>query len=875
SVDPAAPARGVGRRPASCSLSLGWPRTEGPYNMADLERHLEKAEKYASKGKFDAALQEYKAAYQLAPKDLNLLQTIADLSVRAGKSDQALAHYGQLFDKYAEKMDAARGVPLFRKSLQGAPQPPGRYLKLGILLRRSRKSDEAAEAFRSAFDLFRQAGQTEGVLEAVQRLAELEPENPDTQVLFAEEANKAGKADLASKAFLRAGQLLHPENPDRALELLTRAYELTPERSTALSLARAHADKGNQKQAAELLMPLYAESEQDPAVLDSLSTALLAENRLQEAEEVIEAFYQAQPDTYEKLFVLADRYCQAGQPERTVGVMQRVKERLVAAKREKAFLERLEKLYKDNQSSLPLAEFAAATFNEMNQESRYGDVLDTLFNLYFQAGQFDRAADALERLIDIDPYDFNNSKRLEQIKDKVDAARFRSVSSRITAGATVSGQAAVFSPTEEKLEAAPVTDPQQRAALLEDYVVQAEIFLQYSLKAKAIEKLQKIFEMFPGEESRNERLYNLFQQAQYFPEGFGSPPQPGGAPAAPATAPGPAPSSADNVSDLAKIAEISHAIYRQSAAKSVLHTAVSELGKYLQASRCLGTLGRPGRPPSTAVEWCAPGVPQSPGTTVVKLLNLLGQRELDPENGTVLDLNLTPELKQAGAQSVLAMPLIDKEKQEPVGLIILSQADRPRQWKPNQVYLLRAVADQAETAISHGKLRSLMKSLSVADDATGLLGRSSYLDCLVSEVTRAKAQGTPLVVALLEIDKGSALLRQVGEASMQKFMQQAGETVLSSVRQNDLAIRYTATSLAVLLSDTTAQKCQPLLEKLRKKLSALKLPGGKDSLTFSAGVSEAAVRPDYDPLDIVTDVINRAEFSLEEARKKGSAVVVR
>ena len=101
------------------------------------------------------------------------------------------------------------------------------------------------------------------------------------------------------------------------------------------------------------------------------------------------------------------------------------------------------------------------------------------------------------------------------------------------------------------------------------------------------------------------------------------------------------------------------------------------------------------------------------------------------------------------------------------------------------------------------------------------------------------------------------------------------ETVLAAVRQNDLAIRYSATSLAVVLGDTTAQKVQPVVEKLRKQLAALKLPDGKDSLTFSAGVSEAAVRPDYDPLDIVTDVINRAELSLEDARKKGNAVVIR
>jgi diguanylate cyclase (GGDEF)-like protein len=228
-----------------------------------------------------------------------------------------------------------------------------------------------------------------------------------------------------------------------------------------------------------------------------------------------------------------------------------------------------------------------------------------------------------------------------------------------------------------------------------------------------------------------------------------------------------------------------------------------------------------------------------------------------------------------GAQAVLAMPLIDKESHEPEGLIALSQADRPRNWKPNEVYLLKAVTDQVVTAIANIKLRTLMKRLSVSEDAGGLLPRGSYLDCLVNEAKRARTQGTPLVVALLELDKGPALVRQLGDATLHTFMQQAGDAVLGSVRQTDIAFRYTSTSLAVLLGDTTVEKARPAVDKLRTKLSALKLPGGKDSATFSAGVSEAAIRPDYDPVDIVTDLINRAEFSLEEARQKGNAVVVR
>lgn len=843
--------------------------------MASLEKHLEKAEKHASKGKFDAAVEEYKAAYQLAPQNLDLLRAIADLTVRAGKADAAVPFYTELFDKYAEKMDAARAVPIFRKSLQPVPQPPERWIRLGQLLQRSRKNEEAAEAYRTALDLFRQLGNHGGVLDAAQRVADLEPDNPEIHVLLGEEASKAGKPALAGKSFLLAGQLLRAENPARALELLSRAHELTPDRSTALSLAQLQVDRGHYKPAAALLKPLYSESEQDPAVLDLLGTALLAENRLQEAEEVLAAFSQNQAGGYEKLFLLSGAYFKAGQPERAVAVLQGVKERLLAAKREKVFLEQLEKLYHGNRDSLPLAELVAATFNELNQETRYGEVLDSLFTLYCQGRQFDRATDALERLIDIDPYDFNNAKRLERLKNKIDLGRFRAVASRVSAGTTVGGQATAYAPREEKVDAATAGDPQQKAALLEDLVVQAEIFLQYSLKAKAIEKLQKIYQMFPGEEMRNERLHKLFETAQYFPPGFGQSASAAASPAQGGAAASLATPSAGTVSDLAKISEITHAIYRQGTTKNVLYAAVSELAKYLRTSRALGALGRPGTPPTTAVEFCAPGVPQSPGSAVVKLLQVVGQSPLDPENGAVFDPRLTPELAQAGCQSALAMPLIDKENQESVGLIVLSQADQPRQWRPNEVYLLRAVADQAETAISHTKLRSLMKTLSVADTVTGLLGRSSYLDCMVSEVTRAKAQGTPLVVALLELDKGSAFLRQVGEAPLQTFMQQAGETILGSIRQNDLAIRYTATALAVVLGDTTAEKCRPTIEKLRKQLSALQLPGGKDSLTFSAGVSEATIRPDFDPLDIVTDVINRVEFSLEEARKKENTVVVR
>ena len=45
-------------------------------------------------------------------------------------------------------------------------------------------------------------------------------------------------------------------------------------------------------------------------------------------------------------------------------------------------------------------------------------------------------------------------------------------------------------------------------------------------------------------------------------------------------------------------------------------------------------------------------------------------------------------------------------------------------------------------------------------------------------------------------------------------------------------------------------------------------------MTLSASVVEAVARPDFDAEDIVTELINRADAGLEEARQRGGNSVV-
>src|SRR4030095_4686787 len=220
-----------------------------------------------------------------------------------------------------------------------------------------------------------------------------------------------------------------------------------------------------------------------------------------------------------------------------------------------------------------LLEFWAALYNELNRESKYFEIMIKLFDAYLERKEVRKACDALERLVDIDAYDYRNQERLEKLKGKADDTFLKRIASRLQKpGTRVSPADTVpqAGPASSREPAHPVTEEGQRMQALEDLIVQTEIFLQYSLQSKAIDRLQKIAEMFPGEEEKTSRLKNLYQSANWWPKG--SPPKKT-EPARPGTAAppeaGPANAgktgafTADTLRDLSRISEINQKIFRQ------------------------------------------------------------------------------------------------------------------------------------------------------------------------------------------------------------------------------------------------------------------------------------------------------------------------
>ncbi len=420
-------------------------------------------------------------------------------------------------------------------------------------------------------------------------------------------------------------------------------------------------------------------------------------------------------------------------------------------------------------------------------------------------------------------------------------------------------------------------------------MLQAEIFLQYSMRSKALERLERIAKLFPREEEKNEKLHLLYANAGFIPKYTDAPPPPTiptptgmtGAFAVPrTTAAIPTPSVAaaqvmsneNAVDNFARVTEITRNIYRQGNVKSVLFTCVNDVGRHWGASRCVAGLCTPGKPPSAALEYCGTGMKQSEVMALVKLINTLQAKLVTEGVVAIGDASTGADpgsqyIASLGIKAVLAVPLMDGD--EHVGILFLEQCDQPREFRQTDIVVLKTIADQTQQAVQNAKLRSLMKTLAVTDEKSGLLKRTSYLDVLLSETRRSLPQSSPVTVMLMHFGRPTALIKEIGEAGVQNLMQSIGQAICSHIRQNDVAVHYELTTIAVILSDTTEKNAFFVVDKLRKVMAGTKLPGTNREIVMTVGIAEAVVQPRFDPVDIVTEVINRAEAALEAAKSEG------
>jgi diguanylate cyclase (GGDEF)-like protein len=854
---------------------------------SDVAKHLERARRSLEKNKLREAIGEYQAALEESPSSLEAIQALADLYSRLNEPHKATQYYGLQFDRLVDLDDALKAAAIFTRFLRQSSQPPDRLMRYAMLLQKQNRVGEAIEQFNAAATLFQEHQREVEALACYESVALLDPENPAPHVVLADFASKLGHVDLATRSYIRAGQLVLARGAlDAAAEYFGRAHELSPlDRTGALLYADAKL-RGGEPEATVALLEPFPPNEKDTAFLATFGEALLRTGQLDRARQVLEAYYKEQPDSFAKLFELAGAYIDRGEDGKAISVLAKAKEWMKSTRKELELCAQLDRMAAAHPNSLALAEAVAQTYEELNRETKYFDALMNLFDLYLRAGRIPEACETLDRLVDIDPYDYRNHERIARLEGQADPAFLANIHARAAkAASTPTGTGAFSGAGSDNGVRAPVSEEQRAQQALEDLMVQVEIFLQYSLQPKAIERLERIAELFPGEEVRSERLRALYERANWWPKGVPRLPAssalPGAASLAVEVKPAPAievpatpvPSADETHRDLAAIGEINRLMYRQATPREMLSTTATEIGKRLEVARCMAIVGSAKDGNHITAEYASPKMRPASAGELAAIAAFLAKATPDELGGVEFSVSSLPILKDLGITSALGVVLTDREGQSTSGVLVVADANA-RKWKVNESFFLQAVGDQLLISVNHMRLRSLVRSLAVADEKTGVLGRGAYIDCLLSESNRARSQGTPLSLIILHVDRGSEILRQHGDSAVDQYIEQLARAVSPSVRQTDIIVKYTAWSLAFVLPGTSLENAQTLAEKLRLIAASVRPSWASADLAVSAVAAEATARAADQTEDRVTEWMNRAESGLDEARRRGGNALI-
>jgi len=162
--------------------------------------------------------------------------------------------------------------------------------------------------------------------------------------------------------------------------------------------------------------------------------------------------------------------------------------------------------------------------------------------------------------------------------------------------------------------------------------------------------------------------------------------------------------------------------------------------------------------------------------------------------------------------------------------------------------------------------------LAVSDELTGLDNRRRGFEKLESELARARRGGSPLAVAMLDIDHFKQVNDMYGHTVGDAVLKAVAHALGENARVYDTVARIGGEEFLILIPEIGIDGAVRIVERIRHAVGLIKItvPGGDTSVTVSAGIMSVACGGD-DPTDRIMSLVDEALYA---AKAKGRDCVV-
>jgi diguanylate cyclase (GGDEF)-like protein len=218
-------------------------------------------------------------------------------------------------------------------------------------------------------------------------------------------------------------------------------------------------------------------------------------------------------------------------------------------------------------------------------------------------------------------------------------------------------------------------------------------------------------------------------------------------------------------------------------------------------------------------------------------------------------------LDECSSQSLIAAPLLNESRL--VGVLVVHQCGKMRQWKPSEIQLVAAIADQVAIAITHAHLFAQVKHQAITDGLTGLYNHIYFKNRLSEELRLAQRKGTSCSLLMIDLDKLKLINDKFGHPVGDAAIRQIAAILKTLLRSGDTAARYGGEEFGIILPDTSLLEAALIADRLCTQIRGTPVPG-LGRVTASIG---AAAFPKH--AANMEDLVERADKALYVAKNGG------
>lgn len=226
---------------------------------------------------------------------------------------------------------------------------------------------------------------------------------------------------------------------------------------------------------------------------------------------------------------------------------------------------------------------------------------------------------------------------------------------------------------------------------------------------------------------------------------------------------------------------------------------------------------------------------------------------------------LFPKEKLPTFESAVILPFNSNSQEGVLGCLVLASRER-RRLGLFEARLLELLSRQATAAFLNARLFERMEMLATTDGLTGLYNHRTFQERLDMELRRAERSGSPLCVALTDIDHFKKFNDTYGHPVGDAVLRHLAKVYAGSIRDVDLVARYGGEEFVFVFPDTDIWKARDVCERIRSRVAKSRVEEGNLSLSVTISMGLASY-PDH--ARTKGDLIECADKALYRAKETG------